>query len=565
MHSPNLRFGSQTLLFGAVVALVAAALLVAYLQRLHGLQQREQNELVRWEMVERTAALLSDRLRQEFEAVFVSTIESIDHEDLREARLSEFAGVLAAGHDRHPFVDRFFFWNQRLPAAASHEALFFDPFPTGENHVVSISAVDGRPLGGLVRDHALGADLLALAHSSEHRGRTLILADRVIGGERHQVVLHTYGASRWPRDSPGIIGYTVNLDTAERRVLPAMVQAELDRMPRRLDSAPRLRFSLLDSLGGLRHGDPPPPDVPAGRASFDLAFFPRAEPAGWFAGADISLPAWTVVVTSDPVHDLSAGLDHIYVAVLGLILMALVCATLVNRQSLRLSRLHADVVGNVTHQLKTPLAVLAAATETLEHERLRSPEKVREYAAFLGQHTASLTRIVERVLRLSQVESGAAAFRFEAVDLAALVRDCVRRFGGGLPRPSLSISFDGPPGTVRVLADASALDDAVTNLLDNAAKYTTGEGRIDVAVVCTGGNAIVRVVDNGVGIERREIKRIFKRFYRGRGQGTLVKGFGVGLAVVDAVVHAHHGKIRVDSEPGRGSRFEIVLPTLVES
>jgi two-component system phosphate regulon sensor histidine kinase PhoR len=376
-------------------------------------------------------------------------------------------------------------------------------------------------------------------------------------------VLHTYGASRWPRDSPGIIGYIVNLEKAERTVLPAIVAAELDRMPRRHEDAPRVRFSLFDQAGGLRHGSAPPPDVPAGRASFDLAFFPRAEPTGWFAGSDISLAQWTVVVTSDPADDLSAGRDYIYVAVLGLILMALVCATLVNRQSSRLSRLHADFVGNVTHQLRRPLAVLAAASETLEHERLRSPEKVSEYAALLGQHTAGLTRIVDRVLRLSQIESGATTYRRDAVDLVGLVRDSVGRFSGGVRSQSRAISFAATPGVVTVYADASAIDDVVTNLLDNAAKYTSEGGRIDVGVSSSGPDAVVRVVDDGIGIERRDIKRIFKRFYRGSNQGAAVKGFGVGLAVVDAVVRAHDGEIPVDSEPGRGSRFEIVLPRIV--
>jgi len=249
----------------------------------------------------------------------------------------------------------------------------------------------------------------------------------------------------------------------------------------------------------------------------------------------------------------------------GLILMALVCAVLVNRQSMRLSRLHADFVANVTHQLKTPLSVLSAASETLERERLRSPEKISEYAALVGQQTASLTRLVERVLRLSQIDAGVTGYDFKPVDLVELVRESVDRFGSNLARPAMAISFDGPPDLVTVDGDPSALEDVMENLLENAAKYTNGNGRIDVRVATQNGRAMVTVKDNGIGIEHRDLEHIFEKFYRGQGNGSRVKGFGVGLAIVENVVRAHHGQIHVESEPGRGSEFEIVLPTLAEA
>ena len=548
-----------------MVALVAAALLVAYLQRRHEAEQGAQNALIRQEMTERTAALLADRLRQEFEAAVVSTIESIDHADLRESRLAKIAGGLAAGGKRHPFIERFLFWNQRLPSSVVNQVLFYDPSSNAADQAVPITGADGEPLGGLVVDADLGPDLLGLAHSEDNRGRTLILAERQARDSRYQVVMHTYGASRWPEDAPGVIGYIVNLTAVERRVLADMLTTELARLAPRDAAAPRLRFTLLNDEGEVAFGLPVPAGVTSGQASFDLAFFPKAEPAGWYASNTIPLPRWTVVISAEPEALRITTPDYLFVAVLGLILMALVCAVLVNRQSIRLSRLHADFVANVTHQLKTPLSLLSAASETLERERLRSPEKVSQYAALVGQQTASLTRLVERVLRLSQIDAGVTGYDFKPVDLVELVRDSVDRFGSSVARSAVAISFDGPADRVTVEADPSALEDVMENLLENAAKYTNGDGRIDVQVAAQNGWAMVTVKDNGVGIEHRDIAHIFEKFYRGRGNGSRVKGFGVGLAIVENVVRAHQGQIHVESEPGRGSEFEIALPMLAEA
>jgi len=548
-----------------VVALVAAALLVAYLQRRHEAEQGAQNALIRQEMTERTAALLADRLRQEFEAAVVSTIESIDHADLRESRLAKIAGGLAAGGKRHPFIERFLFWNQRLPSSVVNQVLFYDPSSNAADQAVPITGADGEPLGGLVVDADLGPDLLGLAHSEDNRGRTLILAERQARDSRYQVVMHTYGASRWPEDAPGVIGYIVNLTAVERRVLADMLTTELARLAPRDAAAPRLRFTLLNDEGEVAFGPPVPAGVTSGQASFDLAFFPKAEPAGWYASNTIPLPRWTVVISAEPEALRITTPDYLFVAVLGLILMALVCAVLVNRQSIRLSRLHADFVANVTHQLKTPLSLLSAASETLERERLRSPEKVSQYAALVGQQTASLTRLVERVLRLSQIDAGVTGYDFKPVDLVELVRDSVDRFGSSVARSAVAISFDGPADRVTVEADPSALEDVMENLLENAAKYTNGDGRIDVQVAAQNGWAMVTVKDNGVGIEHRDLAHIFEKFYRGRGNGSRVKGFGVGLAIVENVVRAHQGQIHVESEPGRGSEFEIALPMLAEA
>lgn len=561
-----MRFGHYSLRArpfwaGAVLALIAAALLVAYLQRRHEAEQQAQRALIESQMAERTAALLADRLQQEFEAVVVNTIEGIDHADLRERRLAKIAPFLSAALERHRFVDRFLFWNQRLPASIVNEVAFFDPSLDVEAHAVPIRDETGEALGGLVADADLGAELLAFAHSPEQKGRTLILTERILDGERHEVVIHTYGASRWPEDAPGLIGFTVNLTAVEERLLPELVATEFARLVPADAGMPRLRFSLLNERGELAHGAPVAADAPSGQAPVDLVFFPRAEPMGWFAGRTIRQPQWTVVVTAEPDQHAITTQDFLYAALLGLILIALACAVLLNRQSLRLSKLHADFVANVTHQLKTPLSLLAAASETLEHERLRTPEKVREYAAIVGSQTASLTTLVERVLRLSRIDDATTQQDFEPLDLGRLVGDAVRRFDTTLANGNTALEFRAPDREVEVVGDPAALDDVMVNLLENAAKYSNGDGRVTVGVDRLGDTAVISVRDHGIGIDRGDLPHIFERFYRGRHNGSPVRGFGVGLSMVDSVVRAHHGRVVVESEPGRGSEFRVVLPT----
>jgi len=209
--------------------------------------------------------------------------------------------------------------------------------------------------------------------------------------------------------------------------------------------------------------------------------------------------------------------------------------------------------------LKTPLSLLSTATETLQMDRIRSPEKLSEYLDTIRAEAARLTMLVQRVLEFSRVQQPR-SYEFEQVDLGALVRETVDAFAHALNRPGqfdVTLSRPGP----YVRADPAALEQVVANLLDNAVKYSGPDQPVTVNVRVERLSAVVEITDCGVGIAPADQARIFERFYRVPGAGHR-QGFGLGLPIVRELVHAQGGRVDVSSAPGAGSTFRVTLRCL---
>jgi signal transduction histidine kinase len=215
-------------------------------------------------------------------------------------------------------------------------------------------------------------------------------------------------------------------------------------------------------------------------------------------------------------------------------------------------------VAHASHQLKTPLSLLSAAAETLQMDRIRSPDKLAEYLDTIRAEAAHLSALVQRVLEFSRLQQPR-SYEFEPVDLGALARETVDAFARGLS--SRHVTFDvqqeGPGPYVR--ADPAALEQVLANLLDNAVKYSDAIKQITVRVRTARDRAIVDIVDRGVGIAPGDHERIFERFYRASGASHR-PGFGLGLPIVRELVRAHGGRVSVASVLGEGSTFSVTLP-----
>jgi len=217
-----------------------------------------------------------------------------------------------------------------------------------------------------------------------------------------------------------------------------------------------------------------------------------------------------------------------------------------------------DFVANVSHELRTPLAGIKAVAETLRDGALDDPSAAR---VFLGQVEAEVDRLVqlvEELLHLARIESGAHA-EMTAVDPARVLAECVERFRPQAHRASVELNIEAEPMLPSLEANAPQLGQAVGNLIHNAIKFTPAGGRVTVSAEGSEAALLIRVADSGVGIEASDLSRIFERFYvtdRARaGRGT-----GLGLAIVKHVALAHGGTVRAESVPGRGSTFTIALP-----
>jgi signal transduction histidine kinase len=230
-------------------------------------------------------------------------------------------------------------------------------------------------------------------------------------------------------------------------------------------------------------------------------------------------------------------------------------------RELAVSRLQSDFVSAVSHEFRTPLTTLCLLTEQLADGRIASPGDRTEYYGVLARESQRLRRLVEGLLNFGRMEAGAAQYRFETIDPAELVRQVTAEFGrDGEGRPiEVHAKADAP----LVRADRAALACAVWNLLDNAVKYSPECSAIQVDVEGEAGRAAIRVRDHGQGIPPGERQRIFDKFVRGAAAAQAgARGVGVGLAMVSHIVSAHKGEIRLESNPGEGSSFTLLLPAV---
>jgi len=321
---------------------------------------------------------------------------------------------------------------------------------------------------------------------------------------------------------------------------------------RTLSTPAEIALTLADSEGHVVLGVPPP----------------RPGPLAVRPAADTGLP-WTIKVAAvDPASESGRASARRVLLLAGLAAVSLLVAgggTLVWRATARelaVARLQSDFVSAVSHEFRTPLTSLRHLTELLEDGVVTNEDARREYYSLLSQETRRLHRLVEALLNFARMETGRYHFRLERADPSRLAVDVIEE----LKRESLADGFSVETDTAAGLAcliDRESLALAIWNLLENAVKYSGQCRTIRVAVERRGGRAAISVRDGGLGIAPREKKAIFEKFVRGdAARASETKGTGLGLALVRRIVDGHGGTIEVESAPGRGSTFTIVLPTI---
>lgn len=281
---------------------------------------------------------------------------------------------------------------------------------------------------------------------------------------------------------------------------------------------------------------------------------------------DTGLP-WVVrVSSSDPAAELavSARRRNLLIGGLVLVLAVIVAASYfvfraVNRE-LSLARLQSDFVAAVSHEFRTPLTAMCHLTELLEEGN--SPEdRLHLYYRTLGKESRRLRGMVESLLDFARMEAGRQVYHMEGVDIPGLVQKVVAEFLEQAALNGQRISLETPAGEYCTRADREAITRALWNLLDNAIKYSPASSVVRVSVKPEGEEIAIAIEDQGMGISKDEQGSVFHKFTRGAASRALnVKGTGIGLAMVDHIVKGHGGRVRLESEPGRGSRFTILLP-----
>jgi signal transduction histidine kinase len=234
-------------------------------------------------------------------------------------------------------------------------------------------------------------------------------------------------------------------------------------------------------------------------------------------------------------------------------------------RELEVARLQSDFVAAVSHEFRTPLASLRQMSELLTDGRVPSEKRRQEYYEALRRESERLYRLVESLLDFGKMEAGARQYRFELLETEPFFRGVVEEFAREARERGYRVEITTEEHLPRVQADREALARAVWNLLDNAVKYSPQHRTVWAEAACENGLVAIRVRDKGLGIAGHEQKRIFEKFVRAASaDAAAAKGTGLGLTMVQHIVAAHGGQVRVDSEPRIGSTFVILLPSAEE-
>ena len=529
----------------AIVATIVAAGLVLYLQQRAMRALELQNQVIVRQLAEQTVSDIAAELRRTLDGPIFDTLAAVNHPELRAGRLDLVAQHFARGLEAYPHVDRFFAWNRTGGRGASldSDVLFY-----------------GRS-GEFARDPELGQAIRDLAGRYADT-QQIYVAAAAAGSEPREVFLRLFWTDARRLDYFAVLGFVIEPDSMRERLFAGPRGRAFDDVLSRRGGEVPLQLRITDEAGAVVYGTLPR-EVEGARLAFPMLFYPADDIKSRLA-AGVAARPWQIEVGTAPFAAVAGAPGQRYWPVgLSMLLMlaALAFTVQAHRRSAELARMQTDFVAHVSHQLKTPLSLLSTATETLQMDRIRSPEKLSEYLDTIRAEAARLTALVQRVLEFSRVQQPR-SYEFEQVDLGALVRETVDAFAHGLNRRGrFEVVASGPGPFVK--ADPAALEQVIANLLDNAVKYSSPDQPVVVTVGVDRQTATVEVTDRGVGIAAAEQARIFERFYRVPGAGHR-QGFGLGLPIVRELVHAQGGRVDVSSAPGAGSTFRVTLRAIAE-
>lgn len=556
--------------------------------------------MVGWE---RSARLLADRRANQAADLLLTALSrdmrGVQHQVLSSPYWDAFLAdpsadittLVAGAFARYPYPESFFAWRG-------------EPRPNG---VLLFTRSDRRPSwlpdtdpdDGLVEDKLLG-DTGAINASQfpvEIRRDPLItrmLVDRIekdaaqgrrfsvfetrIGGVPYQVIARLVYGDAFREKLEAAFGFTVNLPWVREHYFP-----ELTRQVGRITADPDLGVSVVDDRGQAVVGSPGgAAERMIVKRAFPLTFF---DP--WLVALDppqdLARASWDVQVRMDTDATLSATITGVNrtlmfsAAAASVLALGLVLTARAVRESERLTLLRSEFVSTVTHELKTPIATIRAAGDTIVRGRITSAEGLREYATLVVQEAKRLGRLVDNLLAYARITDVTELYHFDAIDVRALVDDATQEFGAQLSADTFDLRVEIPPDLPSIWGDPAALRLVLRNLIDNAIRYSGQSRWLHIAArTAPGGRVEIAVSDRGIGIPEDEIDQVTRRFFRGRrttagsatpeivdGAGTggsATAGSGLGLAIVQRIIMDHSGTLTIRANTPGGTTVAIVLP-----
>ncbi len=232
----------------------------------------------------------------------------------------------------------------------------------------------------------------------------------------------------------------------------------------------------------------------------------------------------------------------------------------------KISEMKSDFINNMTHEFKTPIATISVATDSIVNEKVvHDPERIKYFAGMIKKENARMNLQVEDILTIARLDRKEFEFQWETTDVHELINDAVQGIALQIEKREGKIELELTAGNPIVTTDRKHCTNMVYNLLDNAIKYSDAPPEIKITTANKPRGVLISVEDKGIGMTKNIQNKIFEKFYR-QTSGNIhnVKGFGLGLSYVKAVTDANRGTIAVQSEPGKGSKFDVFLPFMRE-
>ncbi len=227
----------------------------------------------------------------------------------------------------------------------------------------------------------------------------------------------------------------------------------------------------------------------------------------------------------------------------------------------KLEKMRIEFVANVSHELRTPLTSIKGFIETLKDGAIDDSENNRRFLNIIETHAERLNNLIDDLLQLSRIESREIGMELQSINLRELVENVISNLKEAVEQKGHTIEIDFPANLPRVKADPEKMEQVLSNLLDNATKFTPEKGRICIRAIDKGKDIQIEISDTGIGIPQKHLPRLFERFYRvDKARSRELGGTGLGLAIVKHIVQVHGGKVGVESKPDKGSKFFFTLP-----
>ena len=557
-----------------VVAMFAATTALVWFGYVATREWRSGTNLLVERRANEALALVRATLKSDMRGAWITAIVPFNATDLDEDPPYSMFQVAARTFAQFPYPESFVLWKHTN--REDGETYVFNRADRPPPWETRPSSDDPFPVV-LIHDPPALAGLVAAVRKHATAASPFLMLEQPIDGTSYQIVAHALFASGPSHTLLGFMAFTVNEQWLHAEYFDPLVE----QVAKIGGGRGGLSITVSDDEGRVvtKGAAVEPENAGDLHTRFPLLFIDPALVRSISLLDDARIPGdsrgtsrptrvreWTVRVRSLPDPALLAtlqGARRMFILIsiaAGASLLALVLTVRADRASAALASMKSDFVAGVTHELKTPVAFIRLVGDTLANGRYTSPKTVQEYAGLLSVEASRLGTSIDNLLAYARYSSSPAASATDLADVepTELVEDALQAVRPVLANLEFDLVVDVPPDLPKICIDRSAMIRALDNIVDNAIKYSTTDKHLAVRGRATARNVTLTVHDRGTGIARKDLSRVFERFYRGG--NVTVSGSGLGLPIAKRIVESHGGSIEVRSVVGSGTEVDVTLP-----